>query len=140
MAADDGDMDGNVKRIIIREFKISDKAFFMDVFCTEKEKLPLSDHMCHVVIGAVSPVTDKDGFATKRIPIAVNHVTEGPEFIFLVDRLDDGVRVGMLFKVVKGVEVHAVKPFCRMSFRDEILGGGERRLSGHRELIWHAAG
>ena len=137
MAADDSDIDGDVKGICIREVKLLYKAFGMDVLCAEKEELALLNHMCHVVIGAVPPVTDKNSPAAMGVLITVNHVTEGFEFILLADRLDEGIRIGMGSKIEKGIYVHAVKAFCGMAFRDNIIRRGKGRPAeeGNRRAV-----
>ena len=116
MAAYKGNVDRNVKGIRIREIKIPNKPFGMDVFCAEEEILAFFQHMRHVVIGTVSPVADKDIPGPGPGIVPVNHITESPEFILLVDRLDERVRISMSLQVIKSIQVHAVEAFCGMSF------------------------
>lgn len=52
------DIHGNIKETGIREIKIPDKTFGMDVFRAEEKKLSFFLHMSHIVIGTVplSPI------------------------------------------------------------------------------------
>lgn len=116
MAAHKGDIYCNVKRVGIREVKIPDKAFGMDVLCAEEEILSLFHDMSHVIIGAVPTVADEDVPGIWRRIKPVNHIAEGPEFILTVDRLDKCGRIGVLIQVIECIQVHAVEAFCGMPF------------------------
>ena len=42
---------------------------------------------------------------------AVHHGTESPEFIFGMDRLDEGILISMGIQVIKCIEVETVESF-----------------------------
>ena len=116
MAAYKGDVYGDVKGIGIREAKVPDEAFGMDVLSAKKEVLSLLRHMGHVIIGAVSAAADEDILGTRWRVKPVSHIAEGPELILEVDGLDKCGRIGMPLQVIEGIQVHAVEAFCRMPF------------------------
>ena len=116
MAAYRRNLHRNVKGIRIREIKISSKPFGMDVFRAEEKILSFFHNMRHVVIGTVSSVADEDIPGSGPGTVPVNHITESPEFILLVDGLDEGVRINMFPEVIKSIHMHAEKAFCRMPF------------------------
>ena len=123
MAAYKSNVHRNVKGIRIREIKISNKPFGMDVFRAEEKILSFFHNMRHIVIGAVSSVADEDIPGSGPGIVPVNHITESPEFILLVDGLDEGVRISMFLQVIKSIQVHAVEAFCGMSFRYKVFWG-----------------
>lgn len=69
----------------------------MDVFGTKQKILAFFYHMRHVIIRAISPVANKDIFGARHCDMAVCHVTEGPEFILLMNRLDQSIRISNVF-------------------------------------------
>lgn len=71
----------------------------------------------YVVIGAVSPVADKDIPGPKTGIVSVNHVAESPEFILVVDGLDKCIGIRMFLQVIKCIQMHTVENFCGMAFR-----------------------
>lgn len=85
------DIHGNIKGSGIREIKIPDKTFGMDVFRAEEKKLSFFQHMSHIVIGTVPPVADKDIPGSGEGSVPVDHVTESPEFVLAVNGLDKGI-------------------------------------------------
>ena len=97
----------------------------MDVFCAKEEELSLFHDMSHVVIGTVPPVTDKDISGPRRCDVAVDHATESPEFILLMDGLEEGVGISMLLQVIEGIQVHAVESFSRMPLGNKIFRRGK---------------
>lgn len=97
----------------------------MDVFCAKEEELSLFHDMSHVVIGTVPPVTDKYISGPRRCDVAVDHATESPEFILLMDGLEEGVGISMLLQVIEGIQVHAVESFSRMPLGNKIFRRGK---------------
>ena len=88
----------------------------MDVLCAEEEVLSLLHDMGHVIIGAVPPVADKDIPGTRWCVEPVNHITESPEFILVVDGLDKSGQIGVFLEVIECIQVHAVEARCGMAF------------------------
>lgn len=115
MAAYKGNIHRDIKTLFTGKIKSLHQPFGMNVLCTEKEILSFFKDMHYVIISTVSPVPDKHGFMSRNSHITVNHGAESPVFILKMDRLDEGVRISMPLKVVKGIQVHAVKALCRMS-------------------------
>lgn len=50
----------NIEGFRLREFKIPNQTFGMDILCAEKEILFLFHNMCHVIVGAIAPVANVD--------------------------------------------------------------------------------
>lgn len=115
----------NVKGICIREIKAPNKPFGMDVLRPEEKILAFFQYMGHVVIRAIPPVADKDISGSGLGIMPVNHVTEGPEFIFLVDGLDQCIGIGVFLQVIERIQVHAVEAFCGMASRYKVFRGRE---------------
>lgn len=93
----------------------------MDVFCTEEEVLSLSHDMSYIVIGTVSSVADKDIPDTLKSAVAVDHFTESPKFIFLMNGLDEGVGISMILLVIERIQIHTVEAFSGMPLGTKIF-------------------
>ena len=48
--------------------------------------------------------------------MSVYHLAESKKFIFLMCRLENSIRVNMLFYIIKGIQMHTVKAIHRMPF------------------------
>jgi len=70
-------------------------------------------------------VTDKNGFSPWKDFTTVNHIIKSAEFILVVDHLDHSIGIDLFFKIIESIQVHAVKSFCRMPFRDIIVRDGK---------------
>lgn len=88
-----------------------------------------ADKSLHVVIGAVPSVADKDVPGIRQGIVAVNHTAESPEFIFLMNGLDEGIGINVLLQIIKSVQMHAVKPFCGIAFCYKVFRGRKERLT-----------
>lgn len=121
MAAHKGNIDRDIKTLFIREIKSLNQPFGMNVLCTEKKILVFLEDMCHVVAGTVSPVPDKYDLLPGNDDITVNHNTESFVLIFEMNRLDEGIRISMLPKIIESIQMHTVKAPGRMSHRHNIL-------------------
>ena len=108
------DADINIEGFIIRKIKIADQSFGMDILGTEQKTLSLFHNVCHVVIRAISTVTDIDIFSPIQNVMPVNNITESTEFIFAADGLDQRIRVGMGIQVIESIKVHAVDTIGRV--------------------------
>ena len=93
MAPHKGNIDGDIKGVLIREVKLSNESFLIDVLGSKQKVLFIFDDMRHVVIGAIAPVADVDIFWTGLNGMAVNNGTKGTELIFMVDWLKEGIRI-----------------------------------------------
>lgn len=100
MTADQSNIYLKIKGIHVRDIKLSNKSFGMDVFGTEQKILVLFHAMSHVVIRAIAPVTDKDILGARQRGVPVYHVAESPKFIFLANRLDQCLCISMLLQVI----------------------------------------
>ena len=80
----------------------------MDVFGTEHKELSLFHYVCHVVVRTIAAVADIDILSFFGDYVAVNHVTESPEFIFVMDRLDQGIRISVGCEIIKSIQMHTV--------------------------------
>lgn len=103
MTSRQGDSHVNIKGFRFREFKISDQPFGMDILCAEEEILSLFHHMCHVVVGAVTPVANVDILPAKEHPVPVHDVAECAKLVFFMHRLKDSVRIDVCVKVKKAL-------------------------------------
>ena len=92
MASDKSHVYVNIKRLFFREIKTPDQSLGMDIFRTEEEVLLVFYDMCHVIIRTVPPVPEIYIFCPIRDRMPVNNLAKGAEFIFLVDRLKNGIR------------------------------------------------
>ncbi len=73
MTADQSNIYLNIKGIHVRDIKLSNKSFGMDVFGTEQKILVLFHAMSPVVIRAIAPVTDKDILGARQRGVPVYH-------------------------------------------------------------------
>ena len=55
------------------------------------------------MIGAIPSVTNIDIFYAGKDILSVSHVTKSTEFVLVMDRLKDGIRINMPLKVKKGI-------------------------------------
>lgn len=85
----------------------------MDILGTKKEALSVFDHMGHIVVRAVSPVSDIDVFCAWGDRMPVNNGAEGAEFIFVMDGLEEGVGIDAFFQVIKGIEAETCNSLLR---------------------------
>ena len=123
MASRQSDSHVNIKGFLFREFEISDQAFGMDVLCAEEEILSLFHHMCHVVVGAVSPVASADILPAGERSVPVHDVAECAKFVFFMHGLEDGVRIDVCIKVKKGIDMYAVDTVCGVAGEQKYSGG-----------------
>lgn len=100
MAPDQGDLDIYVKRFVFREVEITDQAFGVDIFGAEQKGLTLFYYMGHVVIGTIATVANIDVLTSLGDLMAVNHDAESAEFIFVMDRLDQGIRISVGCEII----------------------------------------
>lgn len=119
-----GDGHINVKRFCFREVEISDQAFGMDILCTEEEMLPLFHHMCHVVVGAITPVANVDILSAGESHVTVYNVAKCAKFVFLMHGLEDCVRIDVIIKVKKSIDMDAVDAVCGVAGEQKYSGGG----------------
>lgn len=63
------------------------------------------------------------GNPVRRLQV-VHYGAESFEFIFGMNGLDDAILISTGVKIIKGIEVYAVNPFCGMPFRNKILFRG----------------
>ena len=70
----------------------------MDILCAEEEKLPFFEHMGHIIIGAVTTVTDKNSLFPGGSLMAVHQGGKGPVFILIVNRLDQCIGIDVLVR------------------------------------------
>ena len=89
--------------------------------------------MCHVIIRTIPAVSYEDIGNPVRCLQAVHHGAESPEFILGMNGLDYGILISMCVKVIKGVEVYAVEPFCGMASGNKILFRGPLGGAGKGE-------
>lgn len=120
-----GDGHINVKRFCFREVEISDQAFGMDILCTEEEMLPLFHHMCHVVVGAITPVANVDILSAGESHVTVYNVAKCAKFVFLMHGLEDCVRIDVIIKVKKSIDMDAVDAVCGVAGEQKYSGGGD---------------
>ena len=125
MASDQGNFDINIKSFFFWEVKITNQTFGVDIFGTEQKELILFQHMCHIVVRTIATVTNINVFSSFDDFMAVNHVAESTEFIFTMDRLNQGIRISVCCKVIKSIQMHAVDPSDRISRRAVIVSGRE---------------
>jgi hypothetical protein len=110
-----GDINRNVEALLLWKGKLSNESFLVDVLCTKKKKLPFADDMSHIVIRTISSVSDIDIFGILRNGMTIHNCTECFEFILIVNRLQERVRIGMCMKVIKGIDVYTIDTFCRIT-------------------------
>lgn len=92
----------------MREFKIPNQTFGMDILCAEKEILFLFHNMCHVIVGAIAPVANVDILPAGESFVPVHDVAKCAKFVFFMHRLEDGIRIDVCIKVEKGIYMYAV--------------------------------
>ena len=67
----------------------------MDIFGSEQEKLVVFHHMCHVVVRTIAAVTNVDILFPFEHLMSVNYIAESTKFIFTVNRLNQGIHIGV---------------------------------------------
>ena len=110
MASDQGNPDIDVKRFFFREVEIANEAFRVDIFGAEQKELTLFYYMSHVVIGTIATVANIDILTSFENLMAVNHVAESAKFIFVMNRLDQGIRISVCCEIIKSIKMHTVDP------------------------------
>ena len=94
------------------------------IFGTKEKELLFFQYMCHVIIRTIAPVSYEDTGSPIRCLQAVHHSTEGLEFIFEMNRLNDGVRISACIKIIESVEMERIEAFSRMALGNQIVVRG----------------
>lgn len=102
---------GLIKNVRIRKGKPAGGAVAVNVFGAYKKEGALFHDMCKNIVRGESSVGKEDSMGGRSRGIAVNHGTEGPEFIFIPPVLYESIKIGSVREVIKGGKVHGVIAF-----------------------------
>lgn len=121
VAANKGNGDGLVKGTLLREVEIPDKPLGKNILGSKQEKLSILDDVRHIVIGTIPPVAYVDVFHTGWAAGGISHAAERPEFVFFMDRLEQGTGIHVPIQIIESIDMEAVKALRRMSLGYEIV-------------------
>lgn len=76
-----------------------------------------------------------DIFYIVSVFMRVNHLTEWGKFIFTMNGLNECIRISMFSRIIKSIQMHAVKAFCGMPLTNMVFLRGEGRFAKKVKVV-----